>query len=268
MKMKDREKTSATPARLREDSIHARDASAEWAVSILRTASRYAPPSGRQQRIWANLGAGIPSVGDAAQRPRRSRFAFAIAACVLALCLAGAALAHRQGLWGRRMSNSKQTSARDRSEPPRLGAMPAAPPPAATRPDSTSSLAAPEPAKVSPALAEPRATGASSELHRSGAGRTVLARSASDGSELLVKAMRALRIERDSARARTLLVSYLARHPKADLAEEALVMLVEAAAAHGDGDAALLADQYSALYPDGQFANQVRRAAEGKGPPR
>jgi len=96
----------------------------------------------------------------------------------------------------------------------------------------------------------------------------VLARSASDGSELLVKAMRALRIERDSARARTLLVSYLARHPKADLAEEALVMLVEAAAAHGDGDAALLADQYSALYPDGQFANQVRRAAEGKGPPR
>ena len=45
-------------------------------------------------------------------------------------------------------------------------------------------------------------------------------------------------------------------------------MLVEASAAHGDGDAALLADQYSTLYPGGQFANQVRRALEGKGPDR
>jgi len=266
--MKDREKTSAVPARLREDSIHARGTSADWAVSILRTASRYAPPPGRQQRIWANLGAGISGVGDAAQRPRRSRFAFAMAACVLALCLAGAAFAHRQGWWGRRTSNGPQTNTRDRSGPPRFGAMPAAQPPVATRPDSTSSLAAPDPAQASSALAEPRATGASSELHRFGAGRTALARSVSDGSELLLKAMRALRIERDSARARTLLVTYLARHPKADLSEEALVMLVEAAAAHGDGDAALLADQYSKLYPGGQFANQVRRALEGKGPAR
>jgi hypothetical protein len=260
MKMKDREKTSATPARLREDSIHARDASAEWAVSILRTACRYAPPPGRQQRIWANLGAGISRVGDAAQSPRRSRFAFAMAACVLALCLAGAALAHRQGWWGR-----QQTNTRDRSGPPRFGAMRADQAPVATRSDSASSLAEPEPAKVSPARAEPVATGAPSEVHRFGAGRTALA---PDGSELLLKAMRALRIERDSARARTLLVTYLARHPKADLSEEALVMLVEAAAAHGDGDAALLADQYSTLYPGGQFANQVRRALEGKGPAR
>jgi hypothetical protein len=256
MKMKDREKTNASPVRLREDSVHPPDASAEWAVSILRTASRYAPPPGRQQRIWANLGAnpgpGISSVGDAAQRPRRSRFAFAVAmaACVLALFLAGAALAHRQGWWSRRTSNGQQTSAPDRSGPPRLAGMPAAPSPAAR------------------AVAGPLATGASSELRRSGAGRTAPARSAADDSELLLKAMRALRIERDSARARTLLVTYLARHPKADLSEEALVMLVEAAAAHGDGDAAQLADQYSTLYPGGQFANQVRRALEGKEPAR
>jgi outer membrane protein assembly factor BamD (BamD/ComL family) len=79
----------------------------------------------------------------------------------------------------------------------------------------------------------------------------------------LLGAMRALRVDHDPDRARTILSQYLAGHPKGALAEEALVMLVEAAVAHGDRDASALAARYFQLYPRGEFAVQVRRALAG-----
>ena len=84
----------------------------------------------------------------------------------------------------------------------------------------------------------------------------------------LLDAMRALRVERNPVRARTLLNAYLDRHPKGELSEEALVMLIEAAAAHHDSDAQALAARYLRLYPRGTFRGQVERtlAATSKGP--
>jgi hypothetical protein len=75
----------------------------------------------------------------------------------------------------------------------------------------------------------------------------------------LLEAMRALRIDHNPVRARELLTDYLAQHPRGFLAEEALVMLVEAAAAHHDSDAGALVARYHRLYPDGAFRGQVER---------
>jgi outer membrane protein assembly factor BamD (BamD/ComL family) len=78
--------------------------------------------------------------------------------------------------------------------------------------------------------------------------------------------MRALRVERNPVRARALLTAYLDRHPKGELSEEALVMLVEAAAAHHDSDAQALVARYHKLYPRGTFRGLVDPAAASKGP--
>ena len=236
--MKDREKA---PERLREWSNRSPDPSTDWAVSILRRANRYAPPPGREQRIWANLGTAVAGSGDATSSRRRPRFAFAVSASVLALCFAGATLAHMRGWWGR-TSTGAQTERREHSGGLRAGAM------------RSGAIRAGEPraASATPATTRPPATSPPAEPE------------SPDESQLLLNAMRALRIDQDAARARTLLVAYLARHPNGELAEEALVMLVEAAVAHGDRDAARLADRYSALYPNGQFAAQVRRTVDGR----
>jgi outer membrane protein assembly factor BamD (BamD/ComL family) len=84
----------------------------------------------------------------------------------------------------------------------------------------------------------------------------------------LLDAMRALRVERNPLRARALLTAYLERHPKGELSEEALVMLIEAAAGNHDSDAQALAARYLRLYPQGPFRGMVERmlAATSKGP--
>jgi hypothetical protein len=84
----------------------------------------------------------------------------------------------------------------------------------------------------------------------------------------LLDAMRALRVEQNPVHARALLSAYLDRHPKGKLSEEALVMLIEAAAVHHDGDAQALAASYLKLYPLGTFRGLVERtlAATSKGP--
>jgi hypothetical protein len=82
-----------------------------------------------------------------------------------------------------------------------------------------------------------------------------------DDTSLVLSAMRALRREHDPATARTLLAAYLDRYPNGTLAQEALAMSIEAAVAHGDRDADLLAQRYLRLYPDGPFTPAARQAA-------
>ena len=84
----------------------------------------------------------------------------------------------------------------------------------------------------------------------------------------LLDAMRALRVERSPLRARALLTAYLERHPKGELSEEALVMLIEAAVGNHDSDAQALAARYLRLYPRGPFRGMVERmlATTSKGP--
>jgi hypothetical protein len=73
--------------------------------------------------------------------------------------------------------------------------------------------------------------------------------------------MRALRIDREPARARALATRYLDRYPDGALAEEALAIVVEAAADHHDPDAAALGARYLRLYPAGAFRARASRAA-------
>jgi hypothetical protein len=75
----------------------------------------------------------------------------------------------------------------------------------------------------------------------------------------VLAAMQALRRDHDPVRARALLDPYLARHPNGALAEEALAISIEAAAAHHDPDAAALASRYLARYPTGPFCNLAKQ---------
>jgi hypothetical protein len=78
--------------------------------------------------------------------------------------------------------------------------------------------------------------------------------------------MRALRVERNPARARALLARYLGEHPSGDLAEEALALSIEAAVAQHDADVAALAARYLRLYPHGSFQALARQALAASDP--
>lgn len=85
------------------------------------------------------------------------------------------------------------------------------------------------------------------------------AASASEAA-LVHRAVKELRSGGDPERARRLLSRYRAANPAGELAEEALVLSIEAAVAQGDPDAKRLARQYLAEYPNGRFAAAARRA--------
>lgn len=84
-------------------------------------------------------------------------------------------------------------------------------------------------------------------------------RAASDAA-LVHGAVRELRNGGDPERASRLLEKYRAQNPSGVLAEEALALSIEAAAAKGDPDRKRLARQYLAKYPDGRFVAAARRA--------
>ncbi|HEY3355079.1 MAG TPA: hypothetical protein VGQ83_17630, partial [Polyangia bacterium] len=87
-------------------------------------------------------------------------------------------------------------------------------------------------------------------------------------ASLVADGIRALRQERDPARAGVLLETYLRRHPGGPLAEHALAVAIEAAGARADaGAAATLARAYLRRYPRGQFAAAARQALSGERAP-
>ena len=86
-----------------------------------------------------------------------------------------------------------------------------------------------------------------------------------DDTTPVLEAMRALRVEGSPARARRLLAGYLDHHPNGSLAEEALAMSIEAAVAHEDDDAPVLARRYMRRYPSGHFSAVARRTLDGAG---
>ncbi len=69
----------------------------------------------------------------------------------------------------------------------------------------------------------------------------------------VMDAMYALRKERDPARAQALLEEHLKEHPHGALAEDALALTIEAAAARHDPKAKDYARRYLAKYPQGRF---------------
>ena len=88
-----------------------------------------------------------------------------------------------------------------------------------------------------------------------------LARPAEDGEDPtpVVRAIRALRSERNPAQAEKLLEQYLRTNPNGALAEDALALLIETASALRSTSAADRAARYLELYPNGRYRATARR---------
>jgi hypothetical protein len=81
-------------------------------------------------------------------------------------------------------------------------------------------------------------------------------------SELVHRALKALRRDHDPALAARLLEQHRARSPAGPLAEEALSLQIEAASLLGDPRAHLLAREYLARYPNGRYLSVAQRALQ------
>lgn len=93
------------------------------------------------------------------------------------------------------------------------------------------------------------------------ASRTRTAHSSEDPSRVF-DAIQALRTDRDPARAGRLLAEYLAHYPHGALAEEAVALSIEAAAARHSPSAAGFAERYLREYPRGRFRHTAEQALE------
>jgi hypothetical protein len=114
-----------------------------------------------------------------------------------------------------------------------------------------------------------RGATAPSEAHRvrtSAPPRAPAQQTAANDSELVHRAVKALRVDHDPALAARLLDEHRARSPAGPLAEEALSLQIEAAAALGDGRAQAFAREYLARYPHGRYAQVAERALRKASP--
>jgi hypothetical protein len=118
---------------------------------------------------------------------------------------------------------------------------------------SAAALKPPQPPQ--PTAAEP-APSADKPLER----RVDKPRAGEDPSQV-AEAVRALRKQGDPARAQQLLDQYLRANPRGALAEDALALSIEAAAARKDPRAADYARRYLARYPQGRFRSLAERVA-------
>jgi hypothetical protein len=150
----------------------------------------------------------------------------------------------------------------------RLAAAPAQP--AAAAPDA---IAAPSPATEAPLpaqaeratqlrVAEPQPMAAPPEAEEV---RAEPVKRSSD-SELVVRAVRALRRDHDPDAAARLLERYRTRNPSGVLAEEVLSLQIEAAVAAKNARAAAFAREYLARYPAGRYRARAKQALSGDGP--
>jgi hypothetical protein len=84
----------------------------------------------------------------------------------------------------------------------------------------------------------------------------------SEDPSRVVDAIQALRNGHDPVRAGRLLSEYLARYPHGALAEEAVALSIEAAAARHSPSAATFAQRYLREYPHGRFRHTAEQALE------
>jgi hypothetical protein len=125
--------------------------------------------------------------------------------------------------------------------------------------DETADQLLDEPAVAAPAPSRPTPRTLRRPAHV--ASRTHAARSSEDPSRVF-DAIQALRTDRDPARASRLLAEYLARYPHGALAEEAVALSIEAAAARHSPSAATFAERYLREYPRGRFRHTAEQALE------
>jgi protein TonB len=211
------------------------------------------------------LGALLPSAeryegNPFAKRSMQSRLSRALAAGggrrpilrpallgVAGLLLAATAAAASYSMW----APAAKTAAPSLPVPPSesTGASHVAPPPAPVA----------EPEREPEPEPEPTTTDATSVPAPSVKRLVEKPRPGEDPSQV-AEAVRALRKQGDSARAQALLDQYLKNNPRGALAEDALALSIEAAAARKDPRAADYARRYLARYPNGRFRSVAERA--------
>jgi hypothetical protein len=246
------------PRRLLDDPYIEGKGSAAWAVALLRGAAPYRAPAGRKQRVQLRLG-----------HTPRPHAPLLLRLAVMGVVLFGfaAIVSAALGRWpdwaarayervagtpptgAARSSKSAHARAVRREEPPATSAID---PPAIEVQSEAPAAAQPVHRPSRDAMVRPRRTAAA------------VAPAAGEDASAVSAAMRALRVERNPARARALLARYLGEHPNGSLAEEALAMSIEAAIAHHDADVASLAARYLRLYPRGSFQALARQALESR----
>jgi hypothetical protein len=251
----------AEPQRLLEDPDVAADPNAAWAVGLLRGAEPYRAPAGRKQRVQLRLGHVV-----------RRRPSWLLRLAVASVILFGGAAIVRASL-GRWPGWVTRAYERVVGPAPAARTAPArahrtryeAPAIAQAHVDDSGE---PEPAVappiVAPAVPERPAPRDVAPAPRPRRAPVAPAPAASEDTTPVSAAMRALRVDRNPARARALLARYLGEHPNGALAEEALALSIEAAIAHQDGDVAALANRYLRLYPEGSFQGLARQALAAK----
>jgi TolA-binding protein len=143
------------------------------------------------------------------------------------------------------------------------------PPPEATPSDTAGRESDSPPPKSPPAKrggAIVRETKASRAPATTSDEPTPLPRSAEDGEDPtpVVRAIRALRSERNPALAEQLLQQYLRTNPNGALAEDALALLIETASALRSTSAADRAERYLELYPNGRYRATARRVLSAR----
>ena len=111
---------------------------------------------------------------------------------------------------------------------------------------------------ASPPVVEP-ASPPVLEVEPPNAKRADKPRAGEDPSQV-AEAVRALRKQGDAGRAQALLDQYLRANPRGALAEDALALSIEAAAARKDPRATEYARRYLARYPNGRFHAVAERA--------
>jgi len=251
------------PLRLLDDpgAGGAHDPSAAWALGLLSGAEPYRAPAGRKQRVQLRLG----------HRPRRRAPVVALRFAVMAVVLFGfaAVVSAALGHWPDWMARAYERVVGE--PPPARAAAPArkrvarhAAPPAEPVVNDQAAGDVPElapvPAPAPIAAAPERRPSRDAIAARARRPSAPQPQPASEDASAVAAAMRALRVEKDPARARALLARYLGEHPNGALAEEALAMTIEAALAHRDTDVSVLATRYLRLYPQGSFAALARNA--------
>jgi len=271
-------------------------ATEDWAVELLKTAAPSGSAVGRKQRVWMGLTyATERSVGMGGARWFRRLVVTAVVLVLgLGTAIASAALGHWPK-WAVRAYESLVTSPQASAPPP----LPKTPPsryrhraggshlPPATvaefepdclddvpaevetapAPVATAMTMVPQPTSVTRIAPVPRRQTVTPRTVRhvsSPAGLTVASAAREDAGPVLA-AVRALRRDHDPARARALLDVYLSAHPSGGLAEEALAISIEAAAANHDADANVLASRYLRLYPSGPFHAIAQRTLGATG---
>lgn len=223
------------------------DPTEEYLADLIRASEPVALSTARKQRV-------LNGVLLRQQQPRRSsplrllRPVFVVGV----LSLAGAATA--AATIGRRVWNERHPA-------------PAASPPAASAPAvpakrARSTRVAVAIAEGSPSLApEPVASVRPPRRAPKASGRVRVASAPkSEDPSRVVDAIHALRNDHDPVRAGRLLSEYLTRYPRGALAEEAVALSIEAAAANHSPAAAAFAERYLRQYPHGRFRHTAEQA--------